>query len=285
LYRRAHASFGYRLRTVPGVLAAVSVLFRLASRILPRTIEVCGSHMYVDPHEATFFIAVMSKNCDPFMTEVFKKVVKEGDAVVDLGANVGYYSLLASRIVGKQGRVYAFEPDPKTYSLLVKNIKLNKYENIIPVPKAVTNYVGTAKFFLSAEPGANSLYKEGGQTKFIEVETQTLDSFFGAKESAIGVIKMDIEGGEIDAISGMDRLLSQNRRLSLFIEFVPRHIQRSGHTPAEFLDKLWKLNFEVFAIDEAKKHMTRVDSLDQLMGIHSNLISINLLATRPHGGA
>ncbi|MFC2002727.1 FkbM family methyltransferase, partial [Chloroflexota bacterium] len=258
-YQRAHASWGYRLSGIPGALRVVMFFFRLLLFFLPRIIDVRGSKMHTDPHEAAFFVTAALNPYESFETQIFEQVVKEGDTVVDLGANVGYYTLLASRIVGERGKVCTFEPDPKTYDLLLKNIELNKYSNIDPVPKAVTNKVGTAKFFLSHEPGANTLHQHKGSGRFIEVETETLDHFFQNRGEIINFIKMDIEGGEMDALSGMDRLISQNRNLKMFVEFVPGFVKRSGHSPEKLLDKLWSYNFKVFLIDEREKRLKYIN--------------------------
>lgn len=268
---------GKGLGRIPGSIAIVKFLFSLFS---PEVIDVEGSKMYMAPHEALFFCALASNTIDPFMTEIFKRVVRKGDIVVDLGAGVGYYTLLASRIVGKQGKVYAFEPDPKTYNLLVRNIELNKYSNVAAVPKAVTNKVGTAKLFLFLDPGRDTLYKAKGHERFVEVETETLDHFSQDKDDAINIIKIDIEGGEMDALSGMDRLINRNRNLKMFIEFCSAHIKRSGYSPEKFLHKLWNYNFKVFAIDEKGERLKYINKFDELMAIYGNQIAINLFVTR-----
>lgn len=280
LYNWAYVSFGHRVRRVPGILAIVNFVFRIASRLLPKTIDVRGSKMYTDPHEGTLFIAAALNRYDPFMTELFERVVKEGNTVIDLGANVGYYTLLASKIVGKRGRVYAFEPDPKSYKLLVKNIDFNNYSNIIPVPKAVTDRVGSTKLFLSPEPGADTLYADEGQQRFIEVETETLDHFFQDKGETVNVVKMDIEGGEMDALSGMDSLIRQNQNLNMFVEFFPRNIERAGYSPGQLLDKLWSYKFKVFVIDEWGKRLRYISHLHELMTACQHPAAINLFVTR-----
>lgn len=86
---------------------------------------------------------------EPKTTSLFKKVIREGDIVVDVGAHIGYYTLLASRLVGDTGKVYAFEPEPRNYDLLLKNLELNNVKNVVAIKKAVSNKKGTLKFYLS----------------------------------------------------------------------------------------------------------------------------------------
>ena len=70
------------------------------------------------------------------MTALVKRIVRNGDIVVDIGAHIGYYTLIFARLVGPKGKVFAFEPEPNNFNLLIKNIKINGYKNIIPVQKA-----------------------------------------------------------------------------------------------------------------------------------------------------
>ena len=186
------------------------------------------------PYDPVSLYAMAANIYGPFMTEMFKRIVKKDDVVVDLGAHVGYYSLLASRIVGEEGRVYAFEPDPETYRQLVKNIELNQYSNINAIPKAISNKVGTARLFLTPGRSENTLYQPKGLRRYVEVKTETLDHFFRQSGYDINAIKMDIEGGEMDALVGMERLMRENNNLTMFLEFVPDFIRRAGYTPEEF---------------------------------------------------
>ena len=146
---------GTGIGKTPGVWAAYSFLFQhlWTNKSI---IEVQGGKMYVNPdglpqryREAFrgYIISIWEK----LTTEKFKEVVREGDVVVDLGANMGYFTLLAARLVGKEGKVYAFEPEPINYSLLVKNVELNGYDNVVTVPKAVSHQSGIVRLFRSDE--------------------------------------------------------------------------------------------------------------------------------------
>jgi hypothetical protein len=97
--------------------------------------DVNGHKMYIPTGNIGCGIAPY----EPETTAVFLSLITDGDVVVDLGAHVGYYTLLAARRVGPEGRVFAFEPNPDNFRLLVKNIESNLYSNVIPVQKAVSN--------------------------------------------------------------------------------------------------------------------------------------------------
>jgi FkbM family methyltransferase len=192
-------------------------------------------------------------------TKVFTELVKEGMNVVDMGANIGYYTLLAARRVGPHGRVYAFEPEPQNFKLLAENIRLNGYENVVAVQKAVSNETGAAALFLSLRgSGSHSLLPSRDYGKeTIAIETVTLDEFFEKEGSpTIQVIKMDVEGWEIEALGGMRRLLMRNSPLKMIVEFYPWGLLSRGMSPLALTDKLIELGFKVSVIDEGTGQTT-----------------------------
>ena len=95
---------------------------------------------------------------EQFETEVFKKEIEKGDTVLDLGSHIGYYTLIAAELVGEKGKVFAFEPEPTNFVLLKKNIKINNYQNVIPVQKAVSNKNGKGRLYLKEKKTQNRIY-------------------------------------------------------------------------------------------------------------------------------
>ena len=207
--------WGIGLGKVPCALKLYDFIFQRLW-IKRNIIEVQGSKMYVDLDSEpilrkTFEAYIMSPNWEGLTTQIFNKVVKEGDTVLDLGANLGYFTLLASRLVGKRGRVYSFEPEPRNYNLLLKNIELNGYSNIIAMRKAISDTSGTVRLFLDKEDsGAHTIRNTHDNKEFIEVESVALDDFFSNQQQPIDVIKMDIEGAEVAAFSSMERIIHYN---------------------------------------------------------------------------
>jgi FkbM family methyltransferase len=223
-----------------------------------------GNKMYVDSIAAAFLAdeGYLQKG----ETRVFKRIVREGMTIVDIGAHIGYYTLMAAKLVGEKGKVFAFEPDPDNYRLLVKNIEANGYNNVIPVPKAVSNQAGTTKLFLSPEDsGAHRIYNSHDGRKSIQVETVTLDGFFKDKENRIDIIKMDIEGAEIAALQGMKKIL-KNDDLKLLTEFWPQAIRTFGYSPEDGLSELVGYGFRLFCINELKGEIipSDINSLMQM---------------------
>ena len=131
--------------------------------------------------------------------------IKKGDVIIDCGSYVGQFTILAAYLVGKEGKVIAFEPDPKNYAQLLKNIELNGLENIHPINKGVWNANAKLEFHQQGNCGSTlcattDKKKEG---KITSVYVVSLDNIIKElKLDTIDFIKMDIEGAELEAIEG-----------------------------------------------------------------------------------
>ncbi len=283
--KAAKLLWGTGIGKIPGVYAIHGFLFQF---LWPNRniIEIQGSKMYVNPDKLpksfkkTFQSYIISSSWEELTTEMFKKVVKEGDIVVDLGANLGYFTLLAAKLVGPKGKVYAFEPEPINYSLLLQNIALNGYDNVVPVPKAVSNVTGKVRFFLDKkDTGAHTIYQPSDKGDFIEVESVVLDEFFKDKNHPINVIKMDIEGAEMAALSGMNRIIRENENLKMFVEFYFHGIVRSGGSPQEFIRRLLEdYHFSIMAIGDYTKdrQYLKISKVDELLNLCKGEKTANL---------
>ncbi|HCX31114.1 MAG TPA: methyltransferase, partial [Blastocatellia bacterium] len=121
--------------------------------------------------------------------------------VVDIGANVGYYTLIAASVVGASGKVYAFEPEPSNYELLTRNIAANGHKNVLPSPEAVSDRVGSMKLYIDSQNFGNrsfsqqNIVHDGGA---VDVNTTTLDCLClsGKIAKQIDVMKIDAQGAE-----------------------------------------------------------------------------------------
>ncbi len=223
-------------------------------------ITVQGSKMLVDPRHSLGASLWGTGFWEKMETIIIQEYIKKGMVVVDVGANIGYYSLLAARLVGKAGRVYAFEPAPENYATLTKNIEMNGYMNIVPVQKAVSNKNGVAQLFIDAkDPLFHRLQDSENTQNTIEVSTVTLDDFFRDKGYKVDLIKMDVEGAEMFALEGMQSILKENNNLVIFSELNPHLLELSGVRPINYLNKLVENGFKVYEIDEENKAIHNVD--------------------------
>ncbi|MFQ5861378.1 MAG: FkbM family methyltransferase [Dehalococcoidia bacterium] len=218
---------------------------------LPNPIRTQGLTIYWDRQGPVIIPELAAGSYESDTRLLVGNSLGPGMTMLDLGAHVGYFSLIAARCVGSSGRVFAFEPQPRVYDVLVKNIKANGFHSTIrPVRKAVSNATGAAALLLAREgsggasfypiPGASSLEK-------VVVETTTLDAFLAAEGwPRVHLMKMDIEGAEKVALEGMRELAKRNLTLKLIVEFAPLVQAAAGVTPEELFETLLALGFRKF---------------------------------------
>ncbi|MGH9412052.1 MAG: FkbM family methyltransferase [Vicinamibacterales bacterium] len=151
----------------------------------------------------------------------FRAAVRPGDIVLDIGANVGAYTILFAHWVGSAGRVFAFEPAPDARHALERHVRLNRFDDRVEVvPMAVSNADGAAAFTVDPHGGASALKGAVGTGETIDVPTTTIDSFCARQGIQPRVIKIDVEGAELDALVGARRVLAAEP-VALFVEFHP----------------------------------------------------------------
>jgi FkbM family methyltransferase len=170
---------------------------------------------------------------EPTEVELFKQALRVGQTVVDVGANVGLYSLIAARAVGDEGRVFSFEPDPRTVPFLAENATRNHLKNITIVSAAASDVEGTQEMYLAPHANRSSLYRTptlDGLERVESVETVSVDSVLG--DSKVDVVKVDAEGSEPQVFRGMARSLTRDS--VVFLEFNPVALQATGVEPADF---------------------------------------------------
>ena len=163
-----------------------------------------------------------AKSFEPKYVQALKALVNQGDTIFDVGANIGFYTILFSAWTGEHGRVLAYEPDPWNLEILARNIDRNGCDNTIIRPFGLSKRSGEELFSVDSitrstgHLGGGPTFGENqfgfGREELITIKTKTLDeeaSGFGAPV----LIKMDIEGGELDALSGASTLLCRDRPL------------------------------------------------------------------------
>ena len=144
--------------------------------------------------------------------QAFRTLVREGDVVLDIGANVGFFTLLAARRTGPGGSVYAFEPLPRNLAYLRRHLELNSVTNVEVLPVALSSSAGTARFGSAANPAMGGLAVEGE----LEVRTETLDELVASKRvRPPGFLKIDVEGAEYDVLMGAAATLTRHRPVLL----------------------------------------------------------------------
>ena len=246
--------------------------------------EVWAGKMFLHPND-TFRLSVHGIH-GAHDLKIFKDNVKDGDNVIDLGANIGYFTLILAKLVGPTGKVFAFEPDPRNLALLKKNVEYNNYKNVIVVPKAVSNVNDKCTLYTGQKTfGQNKIYKPKNTKtqKFIPIDSETvrLDDFFKTNGllDKISFIKMDVEGAEFLALSGMKEILKLNKNIKIFTEVETSYLEDAGSSYDQFMDVLTENNFTLSLADNRNEALIKVDR-SQLKKILSSGDSVNILCVR-----
>lgn len=182
---------------------------------------------------------------EPYETELIQRQVKKGNVIIDVGANIGYYTVLLANKVGKKGKIYAFEPDSANFEILEKNIKANKLENVVAMKVAVGAKNETKTLHKSKENyGDHKLY--GNEKTKEEVKIVKLDDFIKEK---IDLIKIDTQGWEPEIIEGAKNLIEKWKPI-MFMEYFPagyRLAKLNGEKMMKWLNTVYK---KLWWIDE-----------------------------------
>ncbi len=240
----------------------VEIILRCLTSYLPLpkiVIKVRGLKLKISFSLLFYYL----KGYEPFTTELLENSIKLNHIVLDIGASIGHFSVISGK-KAKNGKVYAFEPSPTDFGLLKENVKLNRLTNVYPFQKAVANKKGFMELYYFKVAGWSSMYKHSIlPNKKLKVECIRIDDFL--KDRKVDLIKMDIEGGEPQALEGMTRTVRSNDNLVLFTELPSK-------SPRPFISRLRQLGFKVAVIDE-KKRITR-DFEDNDLKVKTNLYCI-----------
>ena len=185
-------------------------------------------------------------------TRLIERICKPGMSFVDVGAHVGYYTLLAARAVGSSGKVYSFEPEPDNYNLLTHNIEVNHYANVVAINKGVSDSeVFTNLYVASLDNGRSSLHSHNmPYSDRITIETTSLDTFFEQLGwPQIDLMKIDVEGSEESVWSGMKLLRLNYPDLNIVVEYNPALLRSAKVDPVRFLQMLESSGFNLKCID------------------------------------
>lgn len=173
----------------------------------------------------------------------FLRHVRRGDVVFDVGANIGTHTLLFAAVVGPQGRVVAFEPEPGTRAKLITNVELNNFTNVTVRGEALSDQNGSRTLFVTGELGTGlpSFYRKG---RAVEVHTAACDSFVSSGLlPQPNVVKIDVEGAEREVLLGMRQTLSHEACRTILCEFEPETLQQQGSSFDETIDDLIALGY------------------------------------------
>jgi FkbM family methyltransferase len=227
---------------------------RVASFRLTDTVQLEGGTYELDPDDrAMTYVILRDGMWEPAETALIKSQLKPGDTFIDVGANFGYYTVLASKLVGPTGRVIAFEPDPRSFELLRRNVERNGCTNVVLEQKALADKPGTLTLHVSdSNRGAHSVIAAGTEnvSHTVDVPAIPLDDYLKGRDGRVDLVKIDTEGAEGFILAGMQDTLRKNPAAKLVTEYIPSKLSDSGYPPDKFFGLLKPHGFRYAEIDE-----------------------------------
>jgi FkbM family methyltransferase len=208
------------------------------------------------------------------------KYLEEGDVFIDIGSNIGLFTILAAKKVGVNGKVLSFEPCSKTYKRLLQNIELNNFTNIIdPIQHAVSDISGETELKL-ADGGYdawNSLAMPSAGVNYnIEriktISIQDLENQFSFISKA-KLIKIDVEGWEMNVLKGGQEFFANADSPDLMVEFTEENAKNAGYTCKQLYSYLENLGYRIYKYDSINNKFLSYNSSNEF-------VYVNLFATK-----
>jgi len=204
---------------------------------------------------------------EPFETSIVKRLLSPGDTFVDIGANIGWYTLVAALLVGQSGRVFAFEPDAENFAILRHNVRHNlrgaARRSVTLERRAASDRIGAGRIFLSSDNmGDHRIYPSPGVVASEKIREVRLDRYFRQVSSRLSVAKVDTQGAEPRVYKGARERFLKDRPI-LVSEFWPFGMDASGRSADEVLDFFDALDAQCFVIDEGSEKLLPI-RLEQL---------------------
>lgn len=201
--------------------------------------------------------------------------LKPGSVFVDIGANIGLMSAIASQMVGETGKVIAVEANPKTLELLNQNLELNHCKNVEVIPDALGSEAGSALFYENwqVNRGGASLLSQGDE-QGVEVRVRTLDEVLSGQR--VDLIKIDVEGFELEVLKGGLQTLNASRPV-LIVEVSDERISEKGVSPVEIADFITGLGaYQLFKQKGTKERRSKLIPISGHNDLpkHDNIIAI-----------
>lgn len=248
-------------------------------KLHPEFVEIEGNKIYLDEKDSLFLSSGMHEKT---IVDLVKNEIHEGDIVIDIGAHIGYYTVLFAKLVGPKGKVFAFEASPTNFEILKKNVAVNDYQNVILNNKAVSDKNGKLTLYVAGETSTqNFLFEPEKTTETIEIDTITLDEYFLDFDNKIDFMKIDVVGAEPRVIKGMNTILRKNDSLKIVQEWWPNGIKKHGFEPEYHLKLLTQMDYKIYEIDGVNNKLNLVTA-DDLMKKYPNskLEDINIFCKK-----
>lgn len=216
---------------------SVKVKVPFGFRMIVNPYEFIGRHIFIE--------GIYETDC----TDLFISLIRPGDCVLDVGANIGYFTLLSSSLVGSGGQVHAFEASPQIMKMLDKNIRLNHASNVVLHNEAVLDRLGVVKFYTGPEEnlGLSSIQNLGYLSAVKEEVPCVNIDYMMPTLPAVRLVKIDVEGAEFLVTKGMQCLIDRDKPY-IILEFTETLLRQMSCEALTFFNYLSKYDYSLYKI-------------------------------------
>ena len=200
---------------------------------------------------------------EPYETSLVLDILRSGDVFVDAGANIGYFSLLAASVVGEEGMVYAFEPEPDNFRLLRASAELNGMGSRIEAVRAgLAREDGAGRLYLSGDNlGDHQTHAGGAGRPCVPIEMIDGSAYLRGRISRLDLLKVDTQGAEFLVMAGLMPLLRELPTMPrILIELTPRSLRQAGSSGRELIELLAQTGSPMWIVDHLEHRLVASDA-------------------------
>jgi FkbM family methyltransferase len=228
--------------------------------------------MYLDTRDIMITPGILCwGGWEPETTSTLERVLKPGMSWADIGANVGYFTIIGHRLVrGGGGKTFAFEANPAAFDFLSDNVRLNWFfDSVICEQKAIYSETTTVRFGAPTKYAVNASIAEHSASEWkgindsltvMDVEAVSIDDYFAG--SKLDFLKVDVEGAEPFVLRGAQEFLRKNKEVALLIEWSPNQLRKCGSSPEELATLINSFGFRIWRAEGDRRAMTPESLLD-----------------------
>ena len=222
----------------------------LIKKLIPEKVNIGKASLFLNPNDPVVSGAIFFNVYEKSEIKFIKSISFKGMKVIDIGANIGYYTTLLSQEAGGNGLILAIEPDLESYKYLSRSINSLENKNVLSFPIAASNLRQKLPLYISKDNrGDNRLYQNNQKRDHFLVDCLTIDELsFQTKIESFDLIKIDVQGYEPKVFQGMQKTIRSSKNLTILSEFWPKGIIQAGESPSNFLRTLRKMKLNLFEL-------------------------------------